>query len=411
MATSSSDAIPSLSASDEAAGVPPHTPGPPHEPSAFEDPADVADPLGGSCSGEVVIPPSTGSGSATFALPPGLIDPDPVLGALAQPPPSEDDRDGPGPGPAPSLGSAAPVATSTSSGDPLRALGLDVAKSAPAKPSRARRSGSEDDVEIEYITGPNWPMVLLASYASAVTLALIWWVVLPRLRGNAGPEASPPPPAPATADLEPRRADRSRRVEPARPIPADRMTTVGKPLTIGQLEVTPLGAVQASVRIRRAGLGGRVEVKDGGARAVALRLRLRNTSKDAVFAPLDEAFVRDRDDGVSESFVELDSGERVYLFPLPVESEWSIVGQDFPALKPGEARETQIFTLADFPSTSSGMTWRIKLRTGLEETAVIGVRVLRVDRPPAPAAGSGKPQAEIRKAGDAKRRAGEEDRP
>ena len=372
MATSSSDTIPPPSTSDPGDAAPPPDPsGLAREPSALDEVVGEADPLGNSRSGEVDLGSNSGSGSSTFALPPGLIVPDPVLRALADSPPEEFDR----PGPGPSLGSAVPVSSSTGSGDPLGALGLDVAKSTPARPSRARRSGSEDDVEIEYITGPNWPMVLLASYASAVTLALIWWVVLPRLRGKTeAVVSSPSPPPPAPADVEPRRADRSRQVEPAPSIPADRVTAVGKPLTIGLLEVTPLGATPTSVNIRRAGLGGRDELKKGGSRSMALRLRLRNTSKDAVFAPLDEAFVRDRDDGVSESFVELDGGERVYLYPLSVESEWSIVGQDFPALKPGEARETRVVTAADFPSTRSGMTWRIKLRTGLKETAVIGVK-------------------------------------
>jgi hypothetical protein len=112
---------------------------------------------------------------------------------------------------------------------------------------------------------------------------------------------------------------------------------------------------------------------------MALRLRLRNTSSDLVFAPLDEAFVRDRDDGVSESFVELDGGRRVYLYPLPVDSEWSIAGQSFPDLKPGQSKETRVITEADFPSTSSETTWRLKLRTGLKNSAVVGVKVPGTD--------------------------------
>ncbi len=265
------------------------------------------------------------------------------------------------------------LSSSTVSPDPLAAFRLDDA--ATSRPTTAGRP-SGDDVEIEYVNGPNWPMVVLASYASAVTLALIWWVVVPRLGGRSDVDnfSAPPPAAVGT-----RRADRSRKVEAAAPIPADRVTTLGKPVMIGSLEVTPLDVARTDVRLRRSALSGEGEVKDGGSGAMALRLRLRNTSSDAVFAPLDEAFIRDRDDGLSDSFVELDGGGRVYLYPLPVDSEWSIAGQDFPDLKPGESKETRVVTAADFPPTSSGMTWRLKLRTGLEDSAVVGVKVPGTD--------------------------------
>ena len=326
-----------------------------HEPSALDESTGPAPPLAESASGEIAF----GSGSATFDVPPGLIAPDPILRALAES----------APGSAPPDEPTAPAARP----DPLDALRLDdvSSRTTPAGPV-AGTGPSQDDVVIEYVNGPNWPMVVLASYASAATLALIWWVVLPRLRGRGeGENFAAPPPAAVGA----RRPDRSRKVEPAAPIPADRITTIGKPLAVGSLEITPIDVARSDVRLRRAALAGGGEERDGGSGAMALRLRLRNMSSDAVFAPLDGAFVRDRDDGLSESFVELDGGERVYLYPLPVDSEWSIAGQDFPALRPGEAKETRIITAADFPSTSSGMTWRLKLRTGLKETAVVGVKV------------------------------------
>ncbi len=378
MPTSSSDAIRPVSASDPDAMTVPPLPvdeprGREHEPSALDESAGEADPLGESTSGEVEI--GSGSGSATFGLPPGLIAPDPILRALAESPP-EGDRDEPTPEPPPASATSAQVSTSTGSGDPIGALLLDDRPRVASVPAPGKVAGSEDEVQIEYVNGPNWPMVLLASYASAVTLALIWWVVLPRLRGRVESDG---PASPTPAAVGTRRADRSRKVEPAAPIPAGRITTIGRPLAVGSLEVTPIDVARTDVKLRRATLSGGGEVKDGGSGAMALRVRLRNTSRDAVFAPLDEAFVRDRDDGLPASFVELDGGDRVYLYPLPVDSEWSIVGQDFPALKPGESRETRVVTEADFPSTGSAATWRLQLRTGLEETATIGVKIPGVE--------------------------------
>jgi hypothetical protein len=378
MATSSSDAIRPLSASDPDAVALPPLPGGPRrdpearEPSALDDAAGELPPLVDSTSGEVAI----GSGSATFDVPAGLIA-DPIVRALSESSPE---------GTPPSQAEPAPpdetrkglVSSSTASPDPLDAFRLDDAPSrqaAAGKPAPAA-GASRDDVEIEYVNGPNWPMVVLASYASAVTLALIWWVVVPRLRGRSDVDSFSPP---TPAAVGTRRADRSRKVEPAPPIPAERITALGKPLVVGSLEVTPLDVSRAAVTLRRASLSGEGEEKDGGTGAMALRLRLRNTSSDLVFAPLDEAFVRDRDDGVSESFVELDGGRRVYLYPLPVDSEWSIAGQSFPDLKPGESKETRVITEADFPSTSSETTWRLKLRTGLKDSAVVGVKVPGTD--------------------------------
>ena len=372
MPTSSSDAIRPV---PDGAPMEP-IPAPTREPSALDEPAAEAVPLEGSESGEFAIDPNSESGSSTFAIPPGLIVPDPVLRALSEVPSSSSAEQGGGPVPDAVAGparEAGTVSSSTGSVDPIGTLGLSGLSSAdrPAA-GRGKDAEPEDDVEIEYVNGPNWPMVLLASYASAVTLALIWWVVLPRLRGKGEGEAFS---APTPAAVGARRPDRSRKVEPAAPIPADRTTILGRPLRIGSLEVTPIEVARTDVKLRRTALSGKEERKDGGAGAMALRLRLRNTSGDVVFAPLDPSFVRDRDDGLSDSFVELDGGERVYLYPLPVDSEWSIVGQTFPELKPGETKEARVVTAADFPSTAAGMTWRLQLRTGLKETTTIGVRV------------------------------------
>ena len=92
------------------------------------------------------------------------------------------------------------------------------------------------------------------------------------------------------------------------------------------------------VRLRRNSSTGSRQ-KDGGEGALTLRLRLRNASTDAVFAPLDEAFLRDRATGRPDSFIETRRGDAIALFPLAVESEWSIVGQQFRDLKPGEVRK------------------------------------------------------------------------
>ena len=87
-----------------------------------------------------------------------------------------------------------------------------------------------------------------------------------------------------------------------------------------------------------------------------LTLRLKNVSPDVVLAPLDEAFVRDRINADPDSFIEAGpTGATIAMFPLAVESEWSIVGQSFRELQPGEAFE---FIVVSAPDAAGKLTYR-----------------------------------------------------
>ncbi len=216
-------------------------------------------------------------------------------------------------------------------------------------------------------------MMLLASYASAVTLGLLWvlWTgrKLPESAGideiNPAADARPDPGS---------RADHSRRIAPPSPIPAKHIATLGKTIRLGQIEVTPL-AVSAGPVVLERNFAGK-ETKTGGENALVLRLRVRNVSKDLVLAPLDEAFLRDRPRAAPDSFIETSAGETtIAQFPLALESEWSIVGQEFRDLKPGDGFESIVVSAPDaLARKSPEMTWRIRLRTDLNHTDVLGVR-------------------------------------
>ncbi|HEX8202883.1 MAG TPA: hypothetical protein VF590_20575, partial [Isosphaeraceae bacterium] len=172
------------------------------------------------------------------------------------------------------------------------------------------------------------------------------------------------------------RAERSTRVEPAPGLPADRLTTLGVPLRVGALELTPLEVRKGAVTLVAERFGGRKQERDpAGASALFLRVRLRNVSDDLIFAPLDEAFVRDRDRGLPDSFIETEDGQRIYPYRLPVASERSILGQVFRELKPGEAMETAIVSDVDATARARGeLSWRLRVRTGRRTTDVVGIR-------------------------------------
>jgi hypothetical protein len=63
------------------------------------------------------------------------------------------------------------------------------------------------------------------------------------------------------------------------------------------------------------------------------------------------------------------------MFPLAIVSEWSIVGQEFRELRPGESYETLVVSAPDaLDRLAPEMTWRIRLRTDINQTELIGIQ-------------------------------------
>ena len=219
----------------------------------------------------------------------------------------------------------------------------------------------------------SWASVLLLSYASAITIGLAWTLLKDRRRETL--QAPAPPPPAAVAAESARQAGLSRKIEPPEPILGEHFLATGKPLRVGDLEASPVDVKRQAVTLERSTPLGKADRKAGGKGALVLRLRLKNVSRDAVFAPLDQAYLRERGKGIVDTFVETKGGERIYPYPLAIESEWSIVDQPFEALRPGESRTVAIVSAPEAPPDSSGpFTWRVRLRTGIDRTDVVGLR-------------------------------------
>ena len=172
-----------------------------------------------------------------------------------------------------------------------------------------------------------------------------------------------------------RQSGLSRKVEPPEPILGEHLATMGRPLQVGSLEVTPLDVKRQDVQLQRSNPYAPPARREGGKKALILRLKLRNTTKDSVFAPLDHAYLRERGNEIVDTYVETADHQKVYPFPLAVDSELSIVGQDFAELKPGESKVFAVFSAPDAPPDSAGpFIWRVRLRTGIDRTDTIGIR-------------------------------------
>ena len=217
----------------------------------------------------------------------------------------------------------------------------------------------------------SWPLLLVSSYASAVTLALgfILWTGRGLSRLDFSPSSEP---VPGSNGPSPGRGA-SRTGDTLLPLPAPNLTDLGRPVRLGELEVTPRSIARRPVELLR--LQGTAEGDRESSPTLVMTLELANHSTASTFAPLDPAIVRDPVPAVDQSFIEVPGGRRIAMFRLAIESEWSIQDQVFPALRPGQTVETILVSepvaMADLKGT---MTWHVKLRTTPYRTDVLGVR-------------------------------------
>ncbi len=217
----------------------------------------------------------------------------------------------------------------------------------------------------------SWPFLLVSSYASALTLTLCFVLWTGRGLWRADHGSSSEPPGGPNGRLSGRNAGSVGKAP--LPLPAPNVTILGKPLRVGELQVTPLAVTCRPVNLLR--LEGTADGERETAPVLVMTLELRNLSATDEFAPLDPALVRDPVPAIDQSFVELPGGRRIAMFRLAIESEWSIEDQFFPNLKPGETAETIVVSepvaLAELAGT---VTWHVKLRTAPYRTDVLGAQ-------------------------------------
>ncbi len=271
-----------------------------------------------------------------------------------------------------------PFAAPQSSSESVLALGIKFTPS-PDPEAEARSpalSTREAKLNLQAAPGDqpprtNWPLLLVSSYASALTLGFLWFF----WTGRSLPTQRPAEPVTAEAAFDP--TSRAAVASPAggapQPLPVRNLVDLGKTLRLGDLELTPLSIVHRAVYLYR--LEGATGEERESQDSLVLTLRLTNRSETRTFAPLDRSFIRDSGAAEDHTYVESSDGRRIPMYQLAAESEWSIQDQEFPVLKPGQTAET-IIVSEPVPSTrlSGRLTWRVKLRTRTFQTNVAGVR-------------------------------------
>jgi hypothetical protein len=239
------------------------------------------------------------------------------------------------------------------------------------------RPSSDDDHLPE--PGLPWFSLLLLFYSSVVTLALTWIFWTGRVFKS--PELPPANSHQPVAEPVSKAPEPTKNVPLLPSIPPENVAGLGQTIRIGELEVTPIAIVVAPVDLVRS-----IDPADWRreeADSLVLRLRLTNVSVNQVFAPLEQAFVRDQTSPLDRSMIAGPSGATIGLYPLANDSEWSIQGQEFPTLKPNESAETIIATETGAAGRLTGeLTWRVRLRIGAYRTDMVGVRFHQEDLSP-----------------------------
>ncbi|WP_165064635.1 hypothetical protein [Paludisphaera rhizosphaerae] len=210
--------------------------------------------------------------------------------------------------------------------------------------------------------------VLLKSYASAVTLALIWvlWT---------GRTARPPDAATSQRETPSRRrvvdVDPPAAVE-APVVPAEAKTTpLRKPIVVGDLEITPLTILWKDVQVSRKQQGKAARIVNAR-NCLVLTLRIKNLSTEQTLTPLTS-----QDLWNTASFaIEAPQGPPIAMYTTGSRAEWTIDEQSFRSIEPGGVVDVSLVS-EPMPSDrlTTGMTWRFRIATDPERSEKANVAV------------------------------------
>ena len=189
---------------------------------------------------------------------------------------------------------------------------------------------------------------------------------------------------------------------PDQPLPARLMTTLGKPLRIGAIEITPLGVDfgpwSAFTKLKNRPQPRKVPIKT----TLVLHVRLKNVSPDLSFYPTDPYYDRNPKQPNDKPYTLVDVGGRKYYGgligyatePGNTERTW-LQGQenDDKPLGPGETRDTVLVArpgdglFEAVRKATEPAVWRMQVRRGLVPyrgtevpvSAVVGVSFTAAD--------------------------------
>ncbi len=219
----------------------------------------------------------------------------------------------------------------------------------------------------------------VATYASAVTLVAIY-LLYSIVTYRADVLESLP-------DIEPPMQQGQIGMKTAKPsddVPRGHVLRLGESQRFGSVRVTPLRITRGPVRFEHL-FGDRNAAREPSRPVYKLWIRFENVSQDQEFIPLSTLLVYKRHFAgfgryktnnflVSEEERPKKDGNVYYLFGLPENSEFSIVGQELNRrLAPGETMETFLAAEEALDAVEGEWTWRVFFRKGYHPRSRRGV--------------------------------------
>ncbi len=244
-------------------------------------------------------------------------------------------------------------------------------------PVEPRAAGWASDDDSDHESRFPWPLIILMSYSSAVTLALTWVLIGGRSLQPTTIDAVPP--TAAESESEPgSKASIQVRVDSLPPLPGNNVVRLHQTIRLGDLEITPLDISYARLELVRTFEP--FDRRHDKAPGLNMRIKFKNVSKKDMFAPLEPRFLRDQLATVDRSLIVPPEGNGIRLYPLAIDSEWGIEGEQFTPISPGETTESIIASETGILGrVRDNMMWRLRVRVGLLRTDVVGVQFDRRD--------------------------------
>lgn len=255
-----------------------------------------------------------------------------------------------------------PASSAPAAKDPAKSMD-------PAAATASSTSKEPAAVPVDSTAAPSrLPLILLASYASLVTLLLLFQLLSSR-------SGAKPHHLESLPDVVPEASDNLSYVPVNAPLPLGHTLTFGEKQRFGNVLVEVLRITREPIEFSHYSDPKR---KRPPTQPVwKLWLRFTNVSTDQEFAPLDRNLVLrwvvkvEQQREFSNYYIVPQgadkNAETVQLFRHPPTSDWDMAGQDLGrVLKPGESFETYL------PTSESGLdelpenlVWRLQIRKGL----------------------------------------------
>lgn len=222
-------------------------------------------------------------------------------------------------------------------------------------------------------------LILLGSYASAVTLAWVWlWLASQNAR---------PHELESLPDVAPLNANEFRYAPQSASMPRGHTLPLGTAQQLGAIRVEPLRVSRGVVEFTHYSAAG--STRPATAPVLKLWLRFTNVSDDQLIAPLDSKllFTRKYNDlGETELANQIvfpaerkaSGGSLAFMIEHPETSEWDLKGQQLGyRLKPGESLETYLPTQPGSADNLTGdLLWRVHFRKGYHAPTGHGVTTM-----------------------------------